>query len=81
MFPPLIYSEFLALEEQIGYVSTRLSEETISKCLDKILYSSKTDYASQSMDIEVKCSIFQVFIISVGRLSRNEVDLEFKICL
>lgn len=53
------YEELLALEEQIGYVSTGLSEETISKCLEKSLYSSKTEHASQSMDIEVKCSICQ----------------------
>jgi len=52
------YEELLALEEQIGYVSTGLSEETISKCLEKSLYS-KTEHASQSMDIEVKCSICQ----------------------
>lgn len=53
------YEELLALEEQIGYVSTGLSEETISKCLEKSFYSSKTEHASQSMDIEVKCSICQ----------------------
>ena len=81
MFLPLFIQELLALDEKIGYVSTGLSEETISKCLEKILYSSETEYASQSMDIEVKCNIFQVFIISMGRLSKNEAGLEFKICL
>lgn len=57
-FFPLFIQGLLALEEQIGYVSTGLSEETISKCLEKSLYSSKTEYASQSMDIEVKCKHF-----------------------
>lgn len=53
------YEELLALEERIGYVSTGLSEETISNCLEKSFYTSNTNQASQSMDIEVKCSICQ----------------------
>lgn len=52
------YEELLALEEQIGYVSTGLSEDTVSKCLKKSFYSN-TEQASQTMDIEVKCSICQ----------------------
>lgn len=52
------YEELLALEERIGYVSTGLSEDTVSKCLKKSFYSN-TEQASQTMDIEIKCSICQ----------------------
>lgn len=42
----MFYEELLALEKCIGNVSTRLTEESISKCLKKSVYSPCTNSSS-----------------------------------
>uniref|UniRef100_A0A0C9QX85 RING-type E3 ubiquitin transferase n=1 Tax=Wollemia nobilis TaxID=56998 RepID=A0A0C9QX85_9CONI len=54
----MTYEELLALEEQIGNVSTGLTEESISKCLKIKAYSSSTE-ASMEDETSQKCSICQ----------------------
>ncbi|XAR69961.1 hypothetical protein NMG60_11001749 [Bertholletia excelsa] len=69
------YEELLALEEKIGSVSTALSEETISKCLERSIYYPSTprdeDIECCRKEDDVKCSICQEEYVSgdeVGRL-------------
>lgn len=54
------YEELLALEERIGSVNTGLTEEAVSKCLTRFLYTSDVAAAtSTSQESEVKCSVCQ----------------------
>ncbi|KAL6985086.1 hypothetical protein U1Q18_018464 [Sarracenia purpurea var. burkii] len=66
------YEELLALEEKMGTVSTALSEEALSKCLERTTYQPPEGAMECSgNDNEGKCSICQEeYIIGdeVGRL-------------
>lgn len=54
------YEELLALEERIGSVNTGLTEEAVSKCLTRFLYTSDVAASnSNSQESEVKCSVCQ----------------------
>eukprot|EP01018_Ginkgo_biloba_P000693 Gb_30059 [translate_table: standard] len=52
------YQELLALGEQIGNVSTGLTEDSISKCLKKSTYSSCRESSATDEESQ-KCSICQ----------------------
>uniref|UniRef100_A0A2P2LHR8 RING-type E3 ubiquitin transferase n=1 Tax=Rhizophora mucronata TaxID=61149 RepID=A0A2P2LHR8_RHIMU len=60
------YEELLALEERMGTVSTALTEEALSECLEISTYCSvPLEYATASNGKDkddVKCSICQVFV-------------------
>lgn len=69
------YEELLALEERMGTVSTALSEEALSKCLEKRIYvatsSEDANVICEGEEDDVKCSICQEeYVIGdeVGRL-------------
>eukprot|EP00249_Psilotum_nudum_P022058 c28358_g1_i1 orf=341-3013(+) len=65
------YEELLALEERIGDVSTGLSEETISNCLETRKYTSlDATFAAIFQESEVKCSICQEEYVEEEDLSR-----------
>ncbi|KAK4349526.1 hypothetical protein RND71_032281 [Anisodus tanguticus] len=57
------YEELLALEERMGSVSTALSEEALSKCLQKSIYQAMPseigEFGSNESEDEVKCTICQ----------------------
>lgn len=54
------YEELLALEERIGSVSTGLTEETISRCLKRVVFSSDGAVADLNYpESEVKCCVCQ----------------------
>lgn len=54
------YEELLALEEQMGTVSTALSEEAVSNCLKKSTYRSSFTLRGISRQVDdVKCCICQ----------------------
>ncbi|KAG1337996.1 hypothetical protein COCNU_04G003020 [Cocos nucifera] len=55
------YEELLALGERIGYVSTGLSEDAISRCLMETIYCSSKQ--NQDDEEELKCAICLVFRI------------------
>ncbi|KAJ7958650.1 E3 ubiquitin-protein ligase MBR2-like [Quillaja saponaria] len=54
------YEELLALEERMGSVSTALTEEALSGCLNRCIYESapSNDVANWEKD-DIKCSICQ----------------------
>ncbi|XP_054788200.1 E3 ubiquitin-protein ligase MBR2-like [Prosopis cineraria] len=70
------YEELLALEERMGNVSTALTEEALSKCLERSIYQSTPsddddDERSNIANDDIKCSICQdEYVVGdeVGRL-------------
>lgn len=62
----LLLQELLALEEKMGTVSTALTEEALSKCLERSVYFTvptepgTMDFAGVD---DVKCSICQVHLM------------------
>ena len=59
-----ILQELLALEEQIGSVSTGLSSDMISTCLSESKYSSlDATLATLSQESDIKCTVCQVHIL------------------
>ncbi|XVE53468.1 hypothetical protein DITRI_Ditri03aG0005800 [Diplodiscus trichospermus] len=69
------YEELLALEERMGTVSTALSEEALSKCLEESIYDAtsleESNVCFDSEKDDVKCCICQEeYIIGdeIGRL-------------
>jgi hypothetical protein len=55
--------ELVALEEQIGSVSTALSEEQFAKCVDRNIYEARNpelELNNIQLD-DVRCSICQVY--------------------
>ncbi|KAF0903884.1 hypothetical protein E2562_029968 [Oryza meyeriana var. granulata] len=59
------YEELLALEEQIGSVSTALSDEQLVKCLNRSVYKPPNSdlEVNRAVVDDVKCSICQVFLM------------------
>uniref|UniRef100_A0A0E0PDN8 RING-type E3 ubiquitin transferase n=1 Tax=Oryza rufipogon TaxID=4529 RepID=A0A0E0PDN8_ORYRU len=60
------YEELLALGDRIGTVSTGLSEDALSKCLDRSMYMATTSGTHE--DCERKCSICQANGEEVGKM-------------
>uniref|UniRef100_A0A7N0UTJ0 RING-type E3 ubiquitin transferase n=1 Tax=Kalanchoe fedtschenkoi TaxID=63787 RepID=A0A7N0UTJ0_KALFE len=59
------YEELLALQEQIGYVSTGLSEEELGKCRKTDVYKVKRRKTAVKKEADPKCSICQVATFSL----------------
>ncbi|XP_052209431.1 uncharacterized protein LOC127812903 isoform X2 [Diospyros lotus] len=61
------YEELLALEEKMGTVSTALSEEALSKCLQRSIYQpailKEGTRGCGGVENDVKCSICQVLFL------------------
>ena len=57
-----IFQELLALGDEMGTVSTALSEEALSRSLKKSIYqeTDETGAISLNKDDDIKCSICQV---------------------
>jgi hypothetical protein len=55
--------ELLALEEQIGSVSTALSEEQFAKCVDQNIYEARNpELELNNIQVDdMRCSICQVY--------------------
>jgi hypothetical protein len=69
------YEELLALEERIGSVNTGLTEDAVSKCLTRFLYTSDVAAAtSTSQESEVKCSVCQEEYEERDELGRLNCD-------
>lgn len=86
MFSSLIFSlsfdflfqELLALEEHIGSVTTALTEEQFTKCVNQSVYEARNSYrdVSKIAADDVKCSVCQVFFTLVFQcLSIDELKL------
>uniref|UniRef100_A0A7N0ZTP5 RING-type E3 ubiquitin transferase n=2 Tax=Kalanchoe fedtschenkoi TaxID=63787 RepID=A0A7N0ZTP5_KALFE len=53
------YEDLLALQEQIGYISTGLSEEELGKCRKIHVYGVKHRKTTKQKDADAKCSVCQ----------------------
>ncbi|GLJ14106.1 hypothetical protein SUGI_0226220 [Cryptomeria japonica] len=69
------YEELLALEDRIGSVSTGLTEETISRCMKRVIFSSDAAVADlNTVESEVKCSVCQEEYEEGDELGRLSCD-------
>ncbi|KAJ8561135.1 hypothetical protein K7X08_027325 [Anisodus acutangulus] len=72
------YEELLALEERMGSVSTALSEEALSKCLQKSIYQAMPseigEFGSNESEDEVKCTICQEEYVIGDEIGRLECE-------
>ncbi|KAL6844714.1 hypothetical protein ACP4OV_025373 [Aristida adscensionis] len=76
------YEELLALEEQIGSVSTALSEEQFIKYVNRSAYEARN--SEQEMDKividDVKCSIFQEEFVEGEEVGRMKCEHQYHVC-
>ncbi|KAK4374099.1 hypothetical protein RND71_004776 [Anisodus tanguticus] len=72
------YEELLALEERMGSVSTALSEEALSKCLQKSIYQAMPseigEFGSNESEDEIKCTICQEEYVIGDEIARLECE-------
>ncbi|TVU07765.1 hypothetical protein EJB05_41134 [Eragrostis curvula] len=76
------YEELLALEEEIGSVSTALSEEQFAKSVNRSVYkviNSERELNKVAVD-DVKCSICQEEYIEGEEIGRMQCDHQYHVC-
>ena len=56
--------ELLALEEEMGTVSTALPEEALTKCLQRTVYWTPLNVGFRDFIVDQKCSVCQVIFDS-----------------
>ncbi|GJM97577.1 hypothetical protein PR202_ga14512 [Eleusine coracana subsp. coracana] len=76
------YEELLALEEQIGSVSTALSEEQFAKCVNRSVYKARNRERELNSIVvdDVKCSICQEEYTEGEEIGRMQCDHQYHLC-
>ncbi|KAL6603569.1 hypothetical protein ACP70R_043930 [Stipagrostis hirtigluma subsp. patula] len=76
------YEELLALEEQIGSVSTALSEEQFVKYVNRSVYKARNSEREMSKIVvdDVKCSICQEEYIEGEEIGRMKCEHQYHVC-
>ncbi|KAK3134471.1 hypothetical protein QOZ80_6AG0549630 [Eleusine coracana subsp. coracana] len=76
------YEELLALEEQIGSVSTALSEEQFVKCVNRSVYKARNRERELNSIVvdDVKCSICQEEYTEGEEIGRMQCDHQYHLC-
>ncbi|XP_062234260.1 uncharacterized protein LOC133931402 isoform X2 [Phragmites australis] len=75
------YEELLALEEQIGSVSTALSEEQFAKCVSRSVYKARNSEREVNKIVvdDVKCSICQEEYIEGEEIGRMQCEHRYHV--
>ncbi|XP_062229681.1 E3 ubiquitin-protein ligase MBR1-like isoform X2 [Phragmites australis] len=76
------YEELLALEEQIGSVSTAISEEQFTKCVNRSVYKARNSEREVNKIVvdDVKCSICQEEYIEGENIGRMQCEHQYHVC-
>uniref|UniRef100_A0A0A9FWF0 RING-type E3 ubiquitin transferase n=1 Tax=Arundo donax TaxID=35708 RepID=A0A0A9FWF0_ARUDO len=76
------YEELLALEEKIGSVSTALSEEQFTKCVNRSVYEARNSEREVNKIVvdDVRCSICQEEYIEGEEIGRMQCEHLYHVC-